>query len=92
VAQSAPTSLSAIPWGSLASFEKAMFLQSAARRRVRAGMDAAFKGEATGCSEAVIRGGFARSVSVALIDKFDAAGISVPPHHLAKLCRFEAIQ
>ena len=28
----------------------------------------------------------------ALIDKFDAAGISVPPHHAAMPCRFEAIQ
>ena len=30
--------------------------------------------------------------SAALIDKFDAAGISVPPHHAAIPCRFEAIQ
>jgi hypothetical protein len=27
-----------------------------------------------------------------LIDKFDAAGISIPPHHATTLCRFEAIQ
>jgi hypothetical protein len=34
-----------------------------------------------------------RCASVAaLIDKFDAAGISVPPHHTAMHCRFEAIQ
>ena len=32
-----------------------------------------------------------RFASVALIDKFDAAGISVPPHHTTMLCRFEAI-
>jgi hypothetical protein len=27
-----------------------------------------------------------------LIEKFDAAGISVPPHHTTMLCRFETIQ
>jgi hypothetical protein len=37
-------------------------------------------------------GGAIRGVSAGLIDKFDAAGISVPPHHTAVLGRFEAIQ
>jgi len=33
-----------------------------------------------------------RCASVALIEKLNAAGISVPPHHATMLCRFEAIQ
>jgi hypothetical protein len=29
---------------------------------------------------------------LASIDKFDAAGIPVPPHHMAVLCRFETVE
>jgi hypothetical protein len=29
---------------------------------------------------------------VASINKFDAAGISVSPHHMTVLCRFETIE
>src|SRR6478735_2416442 len=32
-----------------------------------------------------------RCASAALIDKLNAAGIAVPPHHTTMLCRFEAI-
>ena len=44
------------------------------------------------CARGYGSGGGILCASAAFIDKLDAAGISVPPYHVAIPCRFEAIQ